>query len=96
MPTPSFHVDNEGVGPTVHPSLTDPKESIYLHWVREENVTGLVYFPFGFYGEISLNPFTYCCSEKDYGIYSFLRKVDDLYPPYFVFFLVFIYGNNVL
>ena len=48
MPTPSFHVGNEGVGPTVHPSLTDPKESIYLHWVREENVTGLVYFPLGF------------------------------------------------
>ena len=84
------------MGPTVHSSLTDPKESIYLHWVREENVTGLVYFPLGFYGEISLNPFTYCCSEKDYRIYSFLRKVYDLYPPYFVFLLVFICGNNVL
>ena len=75
MPTPSFHVGNEGMGPTVHPSLTDPKESIYLHWVCEENVTGLVYFPFGFYGEISLNLLHIVVARKTMGFTLFYARL---------------------
>ena len=64
--------------PTAHPSLTDPKESICsLGSRRKRHRVGL--FTIGFFT---------VCSEKNDTIYTFLCKVDDLYPPYFVFLLV--------